>query len=95
MAKKDEEKKGPVESFLISIGFGPLEVRGFNSLIRQKRFEDAKRQFPEQYKQYIQDKRKKSTRQSKGGYSSKKRTGSMDYRKGGMVLSTVDNRKKK
>jgi len=94
MAKKDEEKKGPVESFLISIGFGPLEVRGFNSLIRQKRFEDAKRQFPKQYKEYILDKRKKAKRKSKGGYSTKKRTGSMDYRKGGMVLSTVDNRKK-
>jgi len=94
MAKKDKKEKGPVESFLISIGFGPLEVRGFNSLIRQKRFEDAKRQFPEQYKDYIIDKRKKSKRKSKGGYSSKKRTGSMDYRTGGMVLSTVDNRKK-
>jgi len=94
MAKKDSKEKGPVESFLISIGFGPLEVRGFNSLIRQKKFEQAKRQFPEQYKDYIIDKRKKSKRQSKGGYSTKKRTGSMDYRTGGMVLSTVDNRKK-
>ena len=95
MAKKDEEKKGPVESFLISIGFGPLQLRGFNSLIRQKKFEQAKEQYPKEYKKYIQDKRKNAKRKSKGGYSSKKRTGSMDYRKGGMVLSTVDNRKSK
>ena len=94
MAKKDEKEKGVVETFLLSIGFGPLDVRGFNSLIRQKKFEQAKRQFPKQYKEYILDKRKNAKRKSKGGYSSKKRTGSMDYRKGGMVLSTVDNRKK-
>ena len=31
---------------------------------------------------------------NKGGVA-KKRTGSMDFRKGGMVLSTVDNRRKK
>ena len=94
MAKKDEEEKGVVETFLLSIGFGPLDVRGFNSLIRQKKFKQAKEQYPKEYKKYIQDKRKKPKIKSKGGYSTKKRTGSMDYRKGGMVLSTVDNRKK-
>ena len=32
---------------------------------------------------------------SKGGMSTKKSRGASDYRKGGMVLSSVDNRKKK
>jgi len=94
MAKKDEEEKGVVIKVLNALGFAPLDVRGFRSLLRQKKFEQAKRQFPEQYKEYILDKRKNAKRKSKGGYSTKKRTGSMDYRKGGMVLSTVDNRKK-
>ena len=31
---------------------------------------------------------------NKGGTATKKAIGSMDYRTGGMVLSTVDNRKK-
>jgi len=31
---------------------------------------------------------------NKGGMSTKKSRGSTDYRKGGMVLSSVDNRKK-
>jgi len=94
MAKKDKKEKGIVKSFLISIGFGSPQQRAFNDLIDEKNFKKARESFPELYKEYIQDKRKKPTRQSKGGYSSKKRTGSMDYRKGGMVLSTVDNRKK-
>ena len=76
------------------LGFAPLEVRGFRSLIRQKKFEQAKRQFPEQYKEYIIDKRKNTRRKSKGGYTTKQRTGTTDYRKGGMTLSTVSNRKK-
>jgi len=94
MAKKDKKEKGIVKSFLISIGFGSPQQRAFNDLIDEKKFKKARESFPELYKEYIQDKRKKPTRQSKGGYSTKKRTGSMDYRKGGMVLSTVDNRKK-
>ena len=94
MAKKDKKEKGIVKSFLISIGFGSPQQRAFNDLIDEKNFKKARESFPELYKEYIQDKRKKPTRQSKGGYSTKKRTGSMDYRKGGMVLSTVDNRKK-
>jgi hypothetical protein len=32
---------------------------------------------------------------NKGGMSTKKSRGATDYRKGGMVLSSVDNRKKK
>ena len=36
----------------------------------------------------------KPQNKSRGGVA-KKRTGSMDFRKGGMVLSTVDNRKKR
>jgi len=32
---------------------------------------------------------------NKGGVATKKSRGSTDYRKGGMVLSSVDNRKKK
>jgi hypothetical protein len=79
---------------LENAGFGTLEVRGFKSLIRQKRFEDAKEQFPKQYKEYIIDKRKKPKRKSKGGYTTKQRTGTTDYRKGGMTLSTVSNRNK-
>ena len=95
MAKKDKKPKSAVQSFLISIGFGSPSQRAFDRMIDNKDFKKAKESFPELYKEYIQDKRKKPTRQSKGGYSSKKRTGSMDYRKGGMVLSTVDNRKSK
>ena len=94
MAKKDSKEKGAVQSFLISIGFGSPQRRAFNNLIDAKDFKKAREAYPELYKEYVQDKRKKATRQSKGGYSTKKRTGSMDYRKGGMVLSTVDNRKK-
>jgi len=89
-----KEEKSRVVQVLNFLGFAPLDVRGFRSLIRQKKFEQAKRQFPEQYKEYILDKRKNAKRKSKGGYTPKKRTGSTDYRKGGMVLSTVDNRKK-
>ena len=40
------------------------------------------------------NKRKKPKRKSKGGYTTKQRTGTTDYRKGGMTLSTVSNRKK-
>ena len=78
------------------IGFGgsPYD-RAFDRLIDEKKFKEAKERYPEHYKVYIQEKRKKPKRKSKGGYSTKKRTGSMDYRKGGMVLSTVDNRKSK
>ena len=94
MAKKNKKPKSAVQSFLISIGFGSPSQRAFDDLIAEKNFKKAKESFPELYKEYIQDKRKKPTKQNKGGYSSKKRTGSMDYRKGGMVISTVDNRKK-
>ena len=94
MAKKDKKPKSAIQSFLISIGFGTPSQRAFDDLIAEKNFKKAKESFPELYKKYIQDKKKKPTKQSKGGYTSKKRTGSMDYRKGGMVLSTVDNRKK-
>lgn len=89
-------EKTPLQRFLISIGFGgsPYDI-AFSRLIDEKKFKEAKERYPEHYKVYIQDKRKKAKRKSKGGYSTKKRTGSMDYRKGGMVLSTVDNRKKK
>jgi len=90
----NKKKKSGVQSFLISIGFGSPSQRAFNNMIDEKEFKKARESFPELYKEYIQDKRKKPKRQSKGGYSTKKRTGSMDYRKGGMVLSTVDNRKK-
>ena len=95
MAKKDKKPKGVIQSFLISIGLGTPSQRAFDDLIAEKKFKKAKESFPELYKEYIQDKKKKPTKQSKGGYISKKRTGSMDYRKGGMVLSTVDNRKSK
>jgi len=90
----NKKKKSGVQSFLISIGFGSPSQRAFNNMIDEKEFKKARESFPELYKEYIQDKRKKPKRQSKGGYSTKKRTGSMDYRTGGMVLSTVDNRKK-
>ena len=36
-----------------------------------------------------------STKQARGGSITKNRMGGNDYRKGGYVLSTVDNRKKK
>ncbi len=91
MAKKEKSRVVKVLNFL---GFAPLDVRGFKSLLRQKKFEQAKRQFPEQYKEYILDKRKNAKRKSKGGYTTKQRTGTTDYRKGGMTLSTVSNRNK-
>mgnify|MGYP003141605297 CR=1 FL=1 len=94
MAKEDKKEKGAIQSFLISIGFGTPQQRAFDDLIAKKNFKKARESFPELYKEYIQDKRKKPKRKSKGGYTPKKRTGSIDYRKGGMVLSTVDNRKK-
>ena len=90
----DKKKKSGVQSFLISIGFGSPSQRAFDNMIDEKNFKKAKESFPELYKEYIKDKRKKPTRKSKGGYTTKQRTGSMDYRTGGMVLSTVDNRKK-
>jgi len=94
MSNKDKKEKGVVQSFLISIGLGSPSQRAFDDMIAEKNFKKAKKSFPELYKEYIQDKRKKTTRKSKGGYTTKQRTGSMDYRTGGMVLSTVDNRKK-
>ena len=44
-----------------------------------------------------EDAKKKITKQTKsnGGSITKNRIGGNDYRKGGYVLSTVDNRKKK
>ena len=88
-------EKTKLQKALMFIGFGgsPYD-RAFDRLIDEKKFKEAKERYPEHYKVYIQEKRKKPKRKSKGGYSTKKRTGSMDYRKGGMVLSTVDNRKK-
>lgn len=94
MAKKDSKEKGRVQTFLISLGFGSPQQRSFDDMIAEKNFKKAKESFPELYKEYIKDKRKKPKRKSKGGYTTKQRTGSMDYRTGGMVLSTVDNRKK-
>jgi hypothetical protein len=41
------------------------------------------------------DKPKPPTKLNKGGMVTKSRTGNMDYRKGGLLLSSVDNRKKK
>jgi len=35
------------------------------------------------------------TNAAKGTYVTKKRMGSMDYRKGGLLMSSMDNRKKK
>jgi len=92
MAEKEE--KSLLVKVLHSMGLGSPSKRAFDDLIAEKNFKKARESFPERYKKYIQEKRKKPKRQSKGGYSTKKRTGSMDYRKGGMVLSTVDNRKK-
>jgi len=95
MAKKDKKEKGVVQSFLISIGFGGSpQQRAFDGLIDEKNYKKAKESFPELYKEYIQDKRKKPKRKSKGGYTTKQRTGTTDYRKGGMTLSTVSNRNK-
>ena len=95
MAKKNKKPKSAVQSFLISIGFGSPSQRAFDNMIDEKNFKKAKESFPELYKEYIQDKRKKPKRKSKGGYTTKQRTGTTDYRTGGMVLSTVDNRKNK
>ena len=94
MAKKDSKEKGRVQTFLISLGFGTPQQRAFDGLIAEKNFKKARESFPERYKKYIQDKRKKPKRKSKGGYTTKQRTGTTDYRKGGMTLSTVSNRKK-
>ena len=94
MAKKDSKEKGRVQTFLISLGFGTPQQRAFDDLIDEKNFKKARESFPELYKEYIQDKRKKPKRKSKGGYTTKQRTGTTDYRKGGMTLSTVSNRKK-
>ena len=41
------------------------------------------------------DKPKPPTKLNKGGMVTKSRTGNMDFRKGGLTLSSVDNRKKK
>ena len=41
------------------------------------------------------DKPKPPTKLNKGGMVTKSRTGNMDFRKGGLLLSSVDNRKKK
>ena len=41
------------------------------------------------------DKPKPPTKLNKGGMVTKSRTGNMDYRQGGLLLSSVDNRKKK
>jgi 16S rRNA G966 N2-methylase RsmD len=41
------------------------------------------------------DKPKPPTKLNKGGMVTKSRTGNMDYRQGGLILSSVDNRKKK
>ena len=38
---------------------------------------------------------KKPTKMQKGGAATKKAIGPQDYRKGGMTISVVDNRKKK
>ena len=93
-SKKDKKPKGVIQSFLISIGLGTPQQRAFDDMIAEKNFKKAKESFPELYKEYIQDKRKKTTRKSKGGYTTKQRTGTTDYRKGGMTLPTVSNRKK-
>ena len=94
MAKKDKKEKGRVQTFLISLGFGTPQQRSFDDMIAEKNFKKARESFPELYKEYIQDKRKKPKRKSKGGYTTKQRTGTTDYRKGGMTLSTVSNRNK-
>jgi len=43
----------------------------------------------------LKELRKAAGDYNKGGMVTKSRTGNMDYRQGGLVLSSVDNRKKK
>ncbi len=94
MAKKDKKEKGLIVEVLHFMGLGSPSKRAFDDMIAEKNFKKAKESFPELYKEYIQDKRKKPKRKSKGGYTTKQRTGTTDYRKGGMTLSTVSNRNK-
>ena len=89
-----EEEKSLLVKVLHNMGLGSPSKRAFDDLIAEKNFKKARESFPERYKKYIQDKRKKPKRKSKGGYTTKQRTGTTDYRKGGMTLSTVSNRKK-
>jgi len=89
MAKKDKKEKGLIVEVLHFMGLGSPSKRAFDDMIAEKNFKKAKESFPELYKEYILDKRK-----SKGGYTTKQRTGTTDYRKGGMTLSTVSNRNK-
>lgn len=43
----------------------------------------------------LKELRKAADDYNKGGFVTKSKTGHMDYRKGGLTLSSVDNRKKK
>ena len=77
--------KSSVQSFLTKIGFGGSpQQRAFDRMIADKEFKKARESYPNLYKAW------KSSQKTK-----KKKTDNKDYRKGGMVLSTTDNRKKK
>ena len=74
-----------VKSFLTKIGFGGSpQQRAFDRLISDGNYKKARSSFPNLYKEW------KSSQKTK-----KKKADNKDYRKGGMVLSTTDNRKKK
>lgn len=75
--------KSSVQSFLTKIGFGGSpQQRAFDKLISAGNYKKARSSFPNLYKEWKASQKKK-------------KTDSKDYRKGGMVLSTTDNRKKK
>jgi len=77
--------KSSVQSFLTKIGFGGSpQQRAFDKMIDNKDFKKARESYPNLYRDW------KASQKTK-----KKKTDSKDYRKGGMVLFTTDNRKKK
>lgn len=77
--------KSSVQSFLTKIGFGGSpQQRAFDKLISAGNYKKARSSFPNLYKKWKESQKTKN-----------KKTDNKDYRKGGMVLSTTDNRKKK
>ena len=101
------ENKGSPES--IAARRQSLKDMNATYLIKEKPMKEVKPRVPDEMKSDVRAAERdrqldadvdkimnilKPQNKSRGGVA-KKRTGSMDFRKGGMVLSTIDNRKKK
>jgi len=101
-AKYKESFKPPTAHYDLSKPLSFSDYKDISAFYGKSMAEDASLELvmkagldPEKYRPKKTEYQKKKVKKNKGGSVTKSSKGTQDFRKGGMVLSTVDNRKKR